>query len=288
MANPRSAVEPYLAWLRRRGLGESTILQYGHHAARLLDGEDPFTRLNDRSLSPGYRRVCRAAMLSYARFTKNTELAENLSDVRLPAPVRQSVEVPLPEKGWRALRAEIDDASYVKEPVRAVLGLMASRGLRRGDVLRLHRKEVAQAIKGGTLSFLAKGERRLEFGVLPAWRGYLEILDDCFVRNTNHVRELVSPRAAEETCQAAAGELVTRVLRDVGSEVGEKVLGIPPESLHPHQLRRTYASLYYEACGRDPNKLKAHMCWANIQTAMNYVDHDQRETLDAVAEAMLK
>jgi integrase len=282
------SLEPYLAWLRRRGLNESTIAQYELHAGRLLDGDDPFTRISNRKLSPGYRRVCRAAMLSYATFSKNVKLLESLKDVRLPAPVRQKIEVPLPESGWRALRTEIDEADYLKEPVRAVLGLMAARGLRRGDVLRLHKREVAQAVKGDTLSFLAKGERRLEFGVLPAWRGYLELLDDAFTARTAHVRELVSPRASEDSCQAAAGLHVARVLRDVGAEVGQKKLGIPPENLHPHLLRKTYASAFYVACGKDPNALREHMQWASVNVAMAYVVTDQREALDAIAEKMLK
>jgi integrase len=281
-------LDPYEAWLRRRGAGSGTIKQYRMHAARTINGQDVFDRLTDRSLSPKYRRMCRAAALSFARFNKDAALIEELGDVRLPAPVRKTAKVPLSESAWKAVRAEIDAADYLKEPIRAVLGLMSTRGLRSGDVLRLKRSEISSALKTGVLSYVAKGERRLEFGVLKSFRPYLELLEAAFSgTRASAVCDLIALRASAETKMTAAAETVSRMLTRVGEAVGDD-LEVDPDELHPHKLRRTYATLYYEACGRDPMKLKQHMCWSSIETAMSYVDHDQRDELDLVADKMLR
>jgi integrase len=62
-------------------------------------------------------------------------------------------------------------------------------------------------------------------------------------------------------------------------------IGLDVDDVHPHLLRHTYATRYYEAC-QDPKKLQDHMSWANIATAMNYVGQSSREELDAIADAM--
>lgn len=283
------AFHGYREWLRRRGLGDSTIHQYVFHAGRAVGGEDPFDRITDRGLSPKYRRVCKAAIISFARYNESlgdkeaTKTIASIKEVKLPSPVRQEVKVPLTMEQWRALRAEIDEADYISEPMRCELGLMASRGLRRGDVLRLHRKEISEALKTGTLSYVAKGERRLEFGVL-SWVGYLETLHREFsaAKGSEVVADLISPGSAEKTRMKVAGALVVKGLRKVAA----KVEGI--DEIAPHDLRRTYATHYYEACGKDPAKLQAHMCWSSLTTAMGYVNAGSRESLDAVAEEMLK
>jgi integrase len=276
---PASSLVAYSEWLRRRGTGASTIQQYLFHAGRAAGGEDPFDRVTDRALSPKYRRVCRAAIISFARFNKDDALVEQIKEVKLPSPVRMAVKVPLTVEAWRALRAEIDAADYITEPVRAALGIMASRGLRRGDVLRLHRKEVADALKTSTLSFVAKGERRLEFGV-GSWRHYLETLAECFAgeRDAKTVADLISKN------HDAAGRQLIRILRAVAG----RVKGIDAKKIAPHDLRRTVATHFFEACGRDPVKLQAFMQWASLEVALGYVSAGSREGLDDIAEGMLK
>jgi integrase len=278
MNAPTSGLAAYSEWLRRRGTSASTIVQYLFHAGRAVGGEDPFDRITDRGLSPKYRRVCKAAIVSYARFNKDDALVEQIKEVKLPSPVRQTVKVPLDMETWRALRAEIDAANYITEPMRAALGIMASRGLRRGDVLRLHRKEVADALKTGTLSFVAKGERRLEFGV-GSWRPYLETLAECFAgdRDAKTVADLIS------TTHQAAGVAAVKALR----RVAKRVKGASPK-IACHDLRRAYSTHYFEACGRDPRRLQTHMQWSSLEIAMSYVAAESRENLDEIAEDLLK
>jgi site-specific recombinase XerD len=283
------ALAPYQAWLRRRGTGQRTIQQYAFHAARALGGEDPFERINDRKLSPKYRRVCKAAIISFAKFNKDASLIEEIKEVKLPAPVRQNAKVPLAEDTWRALRAEIDAADYITDPMRAELGIMANRGLRRGDVLRLHRSEVAAALKKNVLSYVAKGERRLEFGVGDAWRPYLELLHDEFSsagKRAEQVSDLISPRASDENRMESAGSAVIRGLRRVASkiELGDHAL----EDVTPHLLRFCYATKFFNACGRDPRRLQEHMQWSSLEVAMIYVGSESRASLDDIAAEMMK
>jgi integrase len=278
----------YEAWLRRRGAGDDTIYQYVFHAARTVGGEDPFERITDRSLSPKYRRVCKAAIVSFAKFNKDDDLIEQIREVKLPSPVRKKVKVPLDGETWHALRDEIDEADYITEPMRAELGIMANRGIRRGDVLRLKKTEVTAALKTKTLSYLAKGERRLEFGLMPSWERYLELLKESFAhtRGAEVVADLIAPKATEDGRKKIAGAAVVRALRRVASRIDLPDHDV--EEIHPHLLRATVAQHFFEACGRDPIKLKEYMQWASIEVAMGYVSAGSRESLDAIAETMFK
>ena len=292
MTTTSTALDDYGRWLRRRGIGQQTIVQYIFHAGRADAGEDPFDRITDRSLSPKYRRVCRAAIISYARFRASEgdqaalALIDQIKEVKLPAPVRNTVKVPLDTTQWKNLRVEIDSADYITEAMRAELGLMAARGLRRGDILRLQKKEITDALRTDTLSFIAKGERRLEFGVSPTWKHYLESLEEEFdrERGAKMVSDLIAPGASDDNRMKAAGAAVVRGLRRVGEETG----GIDVEKLTPHLLRATVATHYFVACGRDPVKLQSFMQWATLDVALGYVSAGTRESLDALAEEMLK
>lgn len=283
MSNPDLA--SYQAWLRRRGTSEGSIEQYSFQVTRLLEGEDPVTRVADKKLSPKYRRLLKAAATSHARFSGDEALIEQLSSIKLPAPVRRRVQMPLTERAWKNLRVAISD-SPLRPPMRAVLGVMACRGLRSGDVLRLRRSEITGALKKGVLSYVAKGDRRLEFGVGPSWRRCLEIFAESFSGLGNkQVVDLVVPHSPERTKTKSASAAVVRSLRRTAD--GVDLDGYDLDDLHPHVLRRTVATLMYTALGNDPAKLTAWMQWASVTTAMGYVDHAHREELDAVADKLL-
>jgi site-specific recombinase XerD len=276
---PAPDLDAYAAWLRRRGTAPSSIKEY----VRLAAFPDPIERMTDRTLSPKYRRLIKAVARSYARFNEDKTLLDELDEVRLPAAVRKHAKIPLPKHDWKRLIDEIDAADYIDEATRAVLGIMATRGLRLGDVLRLSKHEVTAALRDGILAFTAKGERRLEFGVTKTWRPYLEMLQAAFVeqahRRPRQVWDLIAHRAGNP--YKAASLSIGRALRVVGKEAGLEV-----RELHCHRLRRTVASTFFEICGHDPMKLKAYLQWQSLETAMGYADHVKREDLDAVGEKM--
>ncbi|MBT8453026.1 MAG: tyrosine-type recombinase/integrase [Deltaproteobacteria bacterium] len=270
----------FSAWLGDYGLDGGTIRLYVHDVKRAYAQGGPLRRLRDRELAPKTLRHIKAACRGFARFRGDDGLLTELDKIRLPAPIRKTAKVPLAREELFALVDEIDRADYLDEAMRAELGLMASRGFRCGDVLRLKRREVKAALRQGTLAYEAKGRRRLEFKVLGTFRPYLDLLVSH--PRWERVEDLISPRAAEATRRQAAGRAAARALGLCGANVGI-------EGLYPHRLRRTYAVEYLRALGPDPFaaiKLQQHMQWASLQTAMGYVDHDRGSELDDVAESM--
>jgi integrase len=240
--------------------------------------EDPVEKLLDRSHSPKYLHTIRASLRAWADFTDDTELVADLSKkaLRLPPALRQKEKPPLSKQQWLDLREEIEVSSDLHEPVRGELGMLANRGFRCGDVLRLKRKEVHDALTAGVLNYVGKGRKQLTFTVASHWRPYLEIFAD--YDDWDRVEDLVAPSAHPRTRNDSAGKAIARALKVCGRSIGI-------EDLNPHLLRHTYATQFFRIC-RDPEKLRAHMQWASIETAMGYVREDNREELDALAESM--
>lgn len=241
------------------------------------DYKRPVLGLSDRDASPATRRLRRAALRSWADYTGNAELLLELRKVRLPQPRRVQPKIPLERDAWFDLRRVIDEAD-VDEPVRAVLGIMASRGLRCGDVLRLLRSEVRTAIRSGRLAYEAKGERRLEYSARPI-RRYLEILDG--YDRWKRVEDLISPRARPRSRRRAAARRVGRALKTIATD-----LGMDAADIYSHRFRRTYATHFLAELEGDPQalqKLQKHMQWTNLVTAAGYSDYVRDEELDEVA-----
>lgn len=277
-------VAGFTAYLERRGLAEGTVELYTSHVEQDGGGLD---RLRARSLAPKTRRLILGAFRAYGRYLKSKPatakkgdaLLAELSDIKLPAPVRKRVQKPLPRAVFDALREQIDTSPSIDDPMRVELGIMANRGIRRGDVLRLDKKTAASALKTGTMSYEVKGGRFLEFGVISTYRRYLELLVDVWQPKAVTLSDLIAP--SEKSAKLRIGRALRRVAREIDVEVDQ-------EDVRPHVLRRTYATLFYEACGRDVRALMKHMQWQQLQTAYSYIDYIEHEHLDDVAEQMLE
>jgi integrase len=270
----------FQVWLRKYGKSKDTAEQYALNVRRAYEAGGPMERLIDSDLSPKYLHLIRAALNSWAEFCKDTELQSEIKKVKLPPAIRRKESIPLTKEEWENIRAEIQEASYLKDPMRGELGLLVCRGFRRGDVLRLKRKEVTTALRKGKLDYEGKGRKRLVFTVAPYWRNYLEIFAG--YKDWERVEDLISPRSKPDNRTESAGKAVYRALEKCGSRVG-----LDPEDVHPHLLRKTYATLYYQKC-LDPAKLQAHMQWADITTAMGYVNAGRVDELDAIANSMFE
>lgn len=257
---------------RRYGVSSDTAFKYAKEVRLCSLEEDLLDRLADDELSPKYLRLIRSSLKKWAQFSKDTELEDELKRIKLPPPHRQKEKTAIPRKKWQKLRQVVDSADFLGDFMRADLGILVNRGLRSADVLRIERSQVKHALRSGILSFKAKGRRQLEFPVGERWRPYLEI----FAREKSweRVSDLISPGAKP----ASAAKAVSRSL-----ELCRLEAKLP--ELHPHLLRHTYATYYYQEC-RDPNKLRQHMGWAKIETAMAYVTADDARELDAIAEGM--
>jgi site-specific recombinase XerC len=281
-------LDGFRAHLTRRGEADATIVNYISQV-RQPGGPE---RVRSRALAPKSRRVVLAAWRAYARFLARSDdpttvkdgalLLADLADVKLPSAVRKTPQIPLPRPLYVALRAAIDTDPSLTPAERAALGIIACRGLRSTDVRRIRRTEVAAALKGGILSFTAKGEKQIEFGVTPVYRGYLEILAEEFEGSgQKFVWELLAPTSA------SAHKSLERLLKRVARTLTLEDYGVDLPAVRLHIMRRTYAVAFSEAVNGDIVRLMKHMQWANIATAANYVDHSRRED-DAVAEEMLR
>ena len=273
-------LEPFRAYLGEFGLSPDTITMYVRDVDKAL-AIGVRARLLGEDLAPKSKRHVRAALRHWAKFTDDKKLTAQLERMKLPAARRVTAKVPLEVKQLFELIDELDRQTYLGKPMTAVISLMAMRGFRCGDVLRLRREELAAAKESGVLNFVAKGDRRLEFKVLKTFRRPLMALL-AQPGDWEFVRDLIAPSSKAASRQRAAAMAVGRALTSVGVKIG--IFG-----LHPHRLRRTYAVVYLRAMQGDAEalmKLTQHMQWASMATAMEYVDHARGSELDAVAETM--
>ena len=277
MSTPRqSDLDGFSAWITRRGREPGTAEVYVSNVRLAFEHEDGFLgRLQDRSLSPKTRHLAMAALRSYARYSEDMKLLRELEDMKLPPARRVRPKLPLSHDVWAELREAIDDDEKLTEPMRAVLGLLAVRGFRVGDALRLTRREVQESLKSKVLNYEAKRHERIEWGI-KLFKRYLEIL--LAESGWKTVTDLISPRSRSVK---SARKNVYRAIKRVAERVG-----IDFTHLHPHILRRTVAVNFLEKVG-DVNSMRDWMAWRSMNTAMQYVDHSQRIRHDKIEETLL-
>lgn len=275
-----SKIQDFKDWLTMRGRDPETAEGYALDIKLSYVTDDPLIRLRNPELAPKTKRRTMAALRAWCKFNKDNELLEKLMDFRLPPPERKITKVPLSREEWEELIDEVDKASYIAPNVRAALGIMAVRGTRVGDVLRMTREELVRGKASGYLIYEGKRKKRYEISIKPILE-YVDVLLKS--EGWKHVRDLISLRSKgkDSTKQSSAAQQVSRALKLVGEKIG-----IPPEQLHPHRLRRTYAVEFLKATGGDIVKLQSHMQWATINVAAGYVDHDRRSELDAISDGM--
>ena len=270
-------------WLQRRGRGRSAN-QYRKVVGRWLgDPEKVFAMMTSRRYSPNYRCHLIACTRAWARFTDDTELLKRLSDIKRPAPAPQTAREPFDFDEWFAIRDEIDDAEYLTDAKRNVCALIAMRGIRCGDVLRLTKRNMTRAVRTGTLAFEGKGERWQNYSADPL-QPYLEGLIDCRWPG-KRVCNLVCPGSADEHAQESAGRAIRKAFDLVAVE-----LEMEPEDLYAHRFRHTYATYFLQEMAGDPEavfKLQQQMGWAQLSAAANYLRRSRREELDGVESRLL-
>lgn len=285
MASKHSELDAFALWLRDRGLSPGTV---GIYVSDLRLAGRPLipgllARLRDPELAPKTKRHILAAGRRWAEHTDDATLTRRLKELRLPPPRRQAPRVPITKVELFAVIDELAEAEYLTKPMRAVLGMMACRGFRVGDVLGIHKHELAAARKQGILSYEAKGRRRLEFKLLKTYRKWLVMLADA-PGKWDLVDELIVPDSAPECRRQSAAKAVRRALAGVGVKLGVY-------NLHPHRLRRTYAVEYLRTMKGDPEaimRLTQHMAWSSIAVAAEYIDHARGDELDTFAEQIFE
>lgn len=281
MSIDQSELDGFESWLLRYGRGQDTADQYVKNVRLAFERGDPLRKLTDKDLSPKYLRLIKSSLAAFADYSEDDELAADLKRMKLPPALRRKESVPLSKEEWQDLRSEIAEASYLihREPLRAGLTMLVCRGFRRSDMLRIKRDEVRDALRKGVLDCEGKGRKRLRFTVADYWAGALETFDSNR-SEWERVEDLICPKAKPESRRASAGKVISRMLKKCGGFVG-----LEPQDVHPHLLRKTYATLFYQSC-QDPAKLQAHMQWESIEVAMGYVSAGNVEELDDIASGL--
>jgi site-specific recombinase XerD len=281
MSSEVGSIDPkgFAEWLRRRGRAENTIRKYvGDLRSCAEHPRGMLGKLRDR-LAPKTVRRTYAVLRAWAKYSANGALTAELDDVLLPPARRAHAKVPMGREEWLALMKALPLAHDVPPVARAVIEIMALRGIRVGDVLRMRRDQIEEGLASGLLVVELKRRQRQEFSVRPIEAPLRFLLARADWRV---VVDLVLAEASEAQDRiAAGGEAIWRALGKVSEHAG-----IAP--VHPHKLRRTYATEFLAEVGGDLEKLRQHMGWADLATAASYADHDRREELDQVAETMME
>lgn len=275
MAVTEEKLAEFRLWMLGRGRTETTSDLYVLNIRRCLsDPNGPTGRLVSRSLAPNTLRTNMAALRAWALFTEDAKLTRQLADMRLPPARRIRPKIPLELDDLRRFVAHLRSCR-MQDGRRNVLLIMAKRGLRSGDVLRIQRIDVIRSLGTGRLIYEGKGRKQTDISATPilAELKALSKIDDW-----SRVSDLVSTSTKPKTLQ----RVVLRASKRAG-----KAVGVP--DVYPHRLRRTFATQYLKRLEGDPNalvKLKKYMNWEALSTAAGYVDAVSDDELDEIGAGL--
>lgn len=265
------------AWLLERGRTQGTADAYVTNLRSCVADRRGITnRLVAGDLAPNTLRTNLAALRAWAVFAEDPKFHKRLGDIRLPPARRIHTKQPLSMEKWRWLVQHLKTCQVPSEAMRQVLLLMAIRGFRSGDVLRLRRTEIQRALATGKLVYEGKGRKRIEFDAKP-FRPQLETLAE--IKGWERVRDLI----ARSDDPKVASVKVWRAARRAAKE-----LGIP--DMNPHRFRHTFATHYLAQLRGDPNaiiKLQTFMGWESMNTAARYVGAVSQDELDEIGAGLV-
>lgn len=271
-------LDRFTTWLVDRGRSEDTATLYTYNLRSCAAHAKGLThRLIAGELAPNSLRTNLAALRAWAKFSKDDALRDRLSDIRLPPARRVTSKIPLSQDDWKRAVKHLTTCQ-VAEPMRAVLCIMAKRGLRCGDVLRIRHPDVTRALATGKLVYEGKGRKRIEISARPILTE-LEALAKH--RGWDRVRDLVCARTS---ARRTAGKKVWRAAKRTAKQIGIA-------DMTPHRYRHTFATNYLKALAGDPNaivKLQKFMAWESMGTAARYVDNVSQDELDAIGQGLVE
>lgn len=268
----------FRAWMMARGRVQGTADLYVLNVKSCAAAPGGLTtRLVSRKLAPNTLRSNLAALRAWATFSKDADLREILSDIRLPPARRIRSKEPLDQETWSEMVKFLrKPESRMSHAIRQVVLIMAIRGLRSGDVLRIRRKDVDRALSTGKLTYEGKGRKRIEISAGPI-RAQLEELSALL--GWDQVSDLVSTSSKPAVIRGK----VYRATRRAG-----KAMDV--EEMSPHRFRHTFATAYLRELHGDPNaivKLQKYMAWESLSTAARYVDSVSQDQLDEVGAGVV-
>ena len=267
-------LQDFKVWMLERGRSDGTADLYITNIRSCAGDKRGITaRLVGGKLAPNTLRSNLASLRAWARFAKDTDLQARLGDIRLPQARRVSSKPPLELEQWKKAVAHLQTCD-MDEAMRQVLLIMALRGMRSGDVLRMTKTEVQRALETGKLVYEGKGRKRIEFSAKPLMAPLKAL---AAMPGWTRVRDLIAKKPK------TARQKVWRSSRRTAKQVGIK-------EMNPHRYRHTFATNYLKQLAGDPNaiiKLQKYMAWESMNTAARYVDSVSQNQLDAVGDELI-
>ncbi len=268
----------FRAWMAERGRSDDTAELYVHNLRSCAANPRGLThRLVAGELAPNTVRTNLASLRAWAKFTGDDRLAKRLSDIRLPPARRVRTKLPLPAADWKKVVRHLHTCPLEPEAMRHVLLIMAIRGFRSGDVLRMKRTEVLRSLATGKLTYEGKGRKRIEFSAEPI-RDQLQALAQ--IKGWDRVRDLLWTGGSRRGLSRKVWRAALRTA---------KGCGIP--EMNPHRYRHTVATMFLAEMAGDPNaivKLQQWMAWESMGTAARYVDQISVDELDRIGAGLAK
>lgn len=265
-------LERFRQWLTERGRSEDTATLYITNVRTCMAHPKGMThRLVSGELAPNTVRTNLQSLRAWATFQGDDATLRVLKDIRLPPARRVRSKPPLDSQSWRLVVNHLKTCPMEPEAMRYVLLIMAQRGLRSGDVLRMRRPDVVKSLTTGRLIYEGKGRKRTEIAITTI-REQLEALAK--ITGWDRVRDLICTGKSPRSLSRKVGRAAKRTAAQVG---------LP--DMNPHRYRHTFATRFLDKLRGDPNaivKLTAYMGWESINTAARYVSSVSMEELDQV------
>jgi integrase len=264
-------------WLLERGRSDDTAELYVLNLRSCAAHPKGLTyRLIAGTLAPNTARTNLASLRSWATFIEDAKLLKRLGDLKLPPARRMRTKPALGAETWRKVVQHLRTCKMRPEPMRHVLLIMAIRGFRSGDVLRMKRTEIVRARETGRLEYEGKGRKRIQVDAAPILE-QLEALAQ--IKGWERVRDLLGKGTSRRGMSRKVWRAAIR---------SAKAAGVP--EMNPHRYRHTFATRFLEELRGDPNaivKLQKYMAWESMGTAARYVDSVSMEELDKVGAGLV-
>jgi integrase len=241
-------LDGFRKWMVSRGRSEGTAEQYFWCVRKCIAHPDGLMgRLVGRKLAPKTKRINKAALRAFAKYTQDEKLLLQLEDVRLPPPERVTVKEPLTRSEWSALSDAIFD-SELNDVSRATMTMICERGFRVSDVLRLEQSQVRRGLETGVLLYKGKGDRQKDC-LIESFEWCLVAFIDQGKRNPrwDHVWTLMSPTAKNPA--RAARLKVQRHIKKVAF-----FNDTATTEIYTHRLRRTWTTVSVRNWSASPEK----------------------------------
>lgn len=161
--------------------------------------------------------------------------------------------------------------------------IIAIRGIRCGDVLRLQQKDILEALKTGRLGFISKGEKPIVFGSKSISEPLKQLAKMRWPED-GHVWNLVCPRSSAQKAYDSASRRIRLCMKKLEHE-----LGYEKGDLYSHRMRHTFVNQFLAEMQGDSAavfKLQDMMQWSSLNTARSYVKRAELSELDEIEKRM--